>query len=472
MLLFQPRDTGSVKFGTRSDKPILELKILSAILALSLVILMEVPVLTGTVGSISSAKPIFFDDFRGNDLGPGWIIETLGGNYSVGGSVLTLSTNGPAITAYRSFVPQTDNFTVSARVRSSMLAAFALRLQASAPPIFGSTIGAQIEVDSHVENKNFLAAWEPSGGGWTWLTFYSPTVTDSWFVLEMRVQRNPFTIVYSVYNDSTPMKIQASQDGPQDRSPSLLGTFTTTAMGFGYDSIRYVALEAWSAPLSYSIDWLRITTSGNQLLFDDFLHGHPRVQQPNAPSSWAGAGQWTLSNINGSTVWFPNNTIATFSNFQFPWPPAVSLVSKGSWTAHPRLVLLERLRAWNFTNINGGFAWQTALDWGSGSAVMGYGRDDAHSPNTGLMVGGECIETAPGSVLTTNNYVGQWLTANITLYAPTQTMYFSVYNANGGLIGQTSSPGYCGTTFGTLPVNVLYFTAFGQADVDWISLTS
>src|SRR3989442_6082686 len=192
---------------------------------------MEVPVLTGTVGSISSAKPIFLDDFRGNDLGPGWIIQTLGGNYSVGGSLLTLSTTGPAITAYRSYVPQTDNFTVSARVRSSMLAVFALRLQVSAPPIFGSTIGAQLEFDSQVENKNFLAAWEPSGGGWTWSTFYSPTVTDSWFVLELRVQRNPFTIVYSVYNDSTPMKGLASQDGPQDRSASLLGTFTTAAMG-------------------------------------------------------------------------------------------------------------------------------------------------------------------------------------------------------------------------------------------------
>jgi hypothetical protein len=103
---------------------------------------------------------------------------------------------------------------------------------------------------------------------------------------------------------------------------------------------------------------------------------------------------------------------------------------------------------------------------------MGYGRDDAHTPNTGIMVGGECTETAPGSVLTTGNFLGQWLTANITLYAPKQTMYFSIYDPNGGLIGQTSSPGYCGTIFGTLPVKVLFFTSFGQADVNWISLAT
>lgn len=147
-------------------------------------------------------------------------------------------------------------------------------------------------------------------------------------------------------------------------------------------------------------------------------------------------------------------------------------MSKGQWTVSPRLVLLERLKAINFTNINGGFAWQTALDWGFGSAVMGYGRDDAHNPNTGILVGGECIETTPGSVLTTDNLLGQWLTANITLYAPTQTMYFSVSHSNGAVIGQTSSGPLCGTGFGTLPVRVLFFTSFGVADIDSITLTT
>ena len=444
---------------------------------------MSIPMLTNKVGSTNVGKPLFFDDFRGNDLGPGWIIETLGGNYSVGGSLLTLSTTGPSITAYRSFVPQTDNFTVSARVKSSMLAAFALRLHASAPPIFGSTIGAQLEFDSHVENKNFLAAWEPSGGGWTWSTFSSPTVTDSWYVLEMRVQREPFTIVYSVYNDTTPMKIQASQGGPQDRSPSLLGTFTTTAMGFSYDSIRYVALEAWSAPLSYGIDWLRITTSGNQLLFDDFLHGHPGIQQPNAPSSWAGAGLWTPNSVNGSTVWFPSRSVGQFSSFftNFLYSPyGVSITSQAQWIVQTRLVLLIRVEALNFTRgpstwygpAGGADAWRIDLNWGSGSANIGYGTDDVHVPNTGLTVGGECIERTPQGVISTNNLIGQWITANITLSGPNQTIYFSARDSAGNLLGQSSETGFCGTMFGALPMNIDFWTYFGTSEVDWISLTT
>jgi len=173
-----------------------------------------------------------------------------------------------------------------------------------------------------------------------------------------------------------------------------------------------------------------------------------------------------------STVWFPSATFARLSNFQYSWPPAVSLFSKGTWTVQSRLVLLERLRAWNFTDINGGFAWPTALDWSSGSVVIGYGRVDAHTPSTGIMVGRRMYRDSARVRTHTGNFLGQWLTANITLYAPTKTMYFSVYDPNGGLIGQTSSPGYCGTMFGALPVNVLFFTSFGQADIDWISLTT
>jgi len=449
------------------------LKVLNATLAVIIIVLMGLPTLSASVGSTNENQSASFDDFNGNQLNAGWLVENLGGSYAVKSSQLTLSTTGPAITVYRSFVPQSDNFTLSARVQSSTLAAFALRLQASAPPIFGSTVGAQLEFDTgHVESKNFLAAWEPSGGGWTWSTFYTPSAVNTWYILEMRVQRIPFMIVYSVYEDMMHQNGLDDQGNPQRSPGDLLGTYTTSAMGFTYDNITYVALEAWSAPLSYSIDWVKISTGRNELLFDNFSHGRPRTQDPTAPSSWAGAGLWTLNNIDGSTVWFPSNNIARFSNFQFSWPPAVSLTSKGSWIVQSRLVLLERLRAWNFTNTNGGFAWQTALDWVSGSAVMGYGRDDAHSPNTGIMVGGECTETSLASVLTANNFLGQWLTANVTLYAPTQTMYFSIFDSNGALIGQTSSPGYCGTTFGTLPVHVLYFTTFGQADVDWISLTT
>ncbi len=450
---------------------------MNAILALAVIVVMELPVLTASVGSSGPEVSAFFDDFNGNQLGQGWFVENLGGSYNVRSSLLTLSTAGPAVTVYRSFVPQTDNFTVSARIESSELAAFALRLQASAPPIFGSTAGAQLEFDTgQVENKNFLAAWEPSGGGWTWSTFYNPSAVNTSYVLELKVQRNPFTIIYNVYEDMMHMNGLDDQGDPNRAPGELLGTYTTTTMGFTYDSISYVALEAWSAPLSYSIDWLKITTSANTLLFDNFAFGRPRAQDPTALSTWAGEGQWNLNNVNGSTVWFPNNNFARFSNFQFAWPPAVSLVSKGNWNVQPRLVLLMRARLLDFLNTSENGGWQLSLGWGSGSAVIGNGYVSATSARParqGIFVGGECTENYPSSVLSSNdNFLGQWLTANITLDGPTQTMYFSIYDQNGSLIGQVASTGYCGTMFGAFPVNVTFEITFGQADADWISLST
>jgi hypothetical protein len=208
--------------------------------------------------------------------------------------------------------------------------------------------------------------------------------------------------------------------------------------------------------------------ASNILLFDDFTHGRPRIQGGVGPTTWNGASLWTLNNVNPSTVWFPAGTTARFSNFQYSWPPAVSLISNGNWTVQSRLVLLERLRAWNFTNASGSYAWQTALEWGSGSAAMGYGTDNTHSPATGVQVGGECFL----GTLTTNNLLGQWVTANITLSAPTQTIYFSIYDSNGGVLGQASTQGLCGTMFGTSPVQVLFFTDRGVADVDSIAVTT
>lgn len=194
----------------------------------------------------AAAETVFSDDFNQNDLGKGWNVENLGGSYSLSNGILTLSSDEPSITIYRGYVPQTDSFTVSARVQSRMLAAFALRIHAGSPPISGSTAGAQLEFDTSVENKYFLAAWQPSGGGWTWTTFHGPSAANTWYVLEMKVQRNPFTITYGVYSDSG----------------ELLGAFVTTDMGFSYDNIQYICLEAWSASLIYDVDWITITQAG------------------------------------------------------------------------------------------------------------------------------------------------------------------------------------------------------------------
>ena len=188
---------------------------------------------------------VFYDDFAGDSLSSGWLVEThgSGGAYSLSKSILTLSTFEAdpvaSITVYQGFTPSGDSFILSARVRSQELRGFAMRLHAGSLPIFGSTAGAQLEFDT-VDNS-FLASREPSGGGWIWNTFYNPSVTGVWFVLEMKVNRNPMTITYNVYSDSG----------------SVLGSFTATNLGFDYSDISYICLEAWTGPLAYDVDWIK-----------------------------------------------------------------------------------------------------------------------------------------------------------------------------------------------------------------------
>ena len=199
----------------------------------------------------SLAKPsaiIFFDNFSGKKLSGGWNVEINGGaSYTVGHSILTLSSTGQpydSVTIYRDFVPKTDKFTLSAKVKATTLGGFALRLHASALPIFGSIEGAQLEFDNGIGGKNFMAVWKPLGGGWTWTNIYQPVTTEVWFILELTVQRNPFSIRFSLYNSKS----------------TLLGTTTITSIGFGYGDIRYVCLEVWSGPNApiYNVDWIRI----------------------------------------------------------------------------------------------------------------------------------------------------------------------------------------------------------------------
>jgi len=194
------------------------------------------------------ATNIFYDGFDGTALSTGWEVENRGGSYSLSNGVLTISSSGQpydSMTVYRAYVPQVDNFTVSARVKGTSLAAFALRIHAGPLPIFGSVLGAQLEFDSAVEGKNFLAVWWTTH--WYWTTIYQPSETGVWYVLEMRVQRSPFVITYNVYNDSG----------------VLLGTTTATNIGnFGYSDIRYICLEVWSGPQPvYDVDWLKIEES-------------------------------------------------------------------------------------------------------------------------------------------------------------------------------------------------------------------
>jgi len=205
-----------------------------------------------TLTDMLITKRFFYDDFVSSSLSSGWNVENRGGSYSLSNDVLIISSSGQptdSMTVYRSYAPQSDAFTVLVKVKADTFPAFALRLHAGSLPIFGSTQGAQLEFGARGEfgSGSFDAVWEPSDGGWTWTTIYGHALANIWVILEMQVQRNPFTITFNVYNDTG----------------TLLGTLTTTNLGFSYSDIRYVCLEVWSSPSPpvhpvYQIDWIKI----------------------------------------------------------------------------------------------------------------------------------------------------------------------------------------------------------------------
>src|SRR4030067_982534 len=84
----------------------------------------------------ADATVLFFDDFNGTQLSTGWNIEDFGGSYSIGNGTLTMKSS-TGFTVYRSITPQSDNFTVSTRVKGTLLGAFGLVVHAGSLPIYG-----------------------------------------------------------------------------------------------------------------------------------------------------------------------------------------------------------------------------------------------------------------------------------------------------------------------------------------------
>ena len=210
-------------------------------------VLIVIQTLGPSVQPANAQGTLFYDDFTGNSLSSGWLVETHGsvGSYSLSNSILTLSTfvvdPTALVTVYRAFAPFGDDFTLSARVRAQELGGFAMRIHSGASPSLILYVGAQLEFDT-VE-KNFVASWYNSSFRWVWETFYIPSVTGTWFVLEMKVNRMPLKkITFNVYSDSG----------------SLLGSFDATNLGLNYSGINYICLESWAGPFAYDVDWIKI----------------------------------------------------------------------------------------------------------------------------------------------------------------------------------------------------------------------
>jgi len=196
-----------------------------------------------------SGTTIFFDDFDEAELSEGWEVENLGGSYSLSNGILTISKTGTSMTIYREYSPQSEEFTISAKVKATSLAAFALRIHAGSLPIFGSTEGAQLEFDNGIGDKHFEAVW--NSGGWTWTNIYKPVVSGVWFILQMHVQEDPFIITFNVF----------------DEVWALLGTRNVNNLGFSYSNIRYICFHVWSGPDDpiYDVDWLKIEGDSGEI---------------------------------------------------------------------------------------------------------------------------------------------------------------------------------------------------------------
>ena len=183
------------------------------------------------------------DDFNGQVLSTDWGVEDIESKYTLSNGLLTLSSDAGAntgIALYRDFNPQTDGFTVSSRVKASTLDFVALRIQFKSLPIILPN-AAVTAATLQVRPDRFIAVITS-----TELEIYRPTTTGVWYILEMKVQKNPFEIEFNVYNDGG----------------NLLSAQTITVNDFRYADIHYICLQLWNTGLKpvYEIDWLKIVS--------------------------------------------------------------------------------------------------------------------------------------------------------------------------------------------------------------------
>jgi hypothetical protein len=228
------------------------------VFALMAVVLLS-PMLLSVVEACPSprTKTIFFDDFNGKSLSSKWTVETTwgaAGAYKVKNGMLTLTTPAATESEIDVYTPfdasSLTHFTVSTRVKASTFSAFSLELYYSSPPCYGNTQGIQFELSNYApDNKYFVAAWQPNGGGWTWDNFYQPSAQNTWYILEMNVQQSPFTVTWNVYTSTW-----------FGSKGTLLGSYSTTNIGLSYSSIKYIELQTWTGPATYNIDWVKIVS--------------------------------------------------------------------------------------------------------------------------------------------------------------------------------------------------------------------
>jgi len=169
-----------------------------------------------------------------------WIVERQGGNYSVEKNTLILTSTGEPydyVLLYKA-LNATGDFTIRLEVMSPDLGAFCVKL-AKSKPFFGSVECITFEMTDTVQGKGFqIARWV---NGWTWETFAQPQ-TNVWYRLEIEVHKEPFRVIYKVYEGRELYGMAQADD----------------MTNISFEEIKWIVLECWSNPSEYQIKHFKL----------------------------------------------------------------------------------------------------------------------------------------------------------------------------------------------------------------------
>lgn len=164
----------------------------------------------------------------------GWQVEDGGGSYSENDDILSLSgTGGTYVILYQEISPE-NSFSFSLQVNAITLQGFAIMLRSSLP-FAGSTQGIAFEFGAREGGALVFARWTSY---WKWDIFATGINTNEWYTLVLSVQKSPFVITATAYDE----------DG------NLVGSYSASDMtNLNFDNIRYIGFGVLESGGSYLV---------------------------------------------------------------------------------------------------------------------------------------------------------------------------------------------------------------------------
>ncbi len=224
-------------------------------LSLTVVVLSQ----TSNLLPIARASSDFNEEFNGSSMPVNWLTYSMHGAYTVDNGVVNLRsadyTPWASISIQSVCFPGDNGFTVRARVRNNGGYGVYIALFLSNQSFIVSKNGEEnsqctrntIAICNDYDAFRVCRGTSPTANHWNWFNIAGAGTVGNWYVLELVVNKSPYKITASVY----------------DNNNVLIGSGSITDMILPYSQISVCGVGVWrGVPSSdslanYDVDWVR-----------------------------------------------------------------------------------------------------------------------------------------------------------------------------------------------------------------------